>query len=119
MSGIARGYVWPASGLTGDDMAVLVALRETTGKPIATMLSQCVQYADTEAIKKRFPHKKMNNKIVKAIKKQDLENIAGIDDVDGGILQYVRRQMHCETVTLEVRQQAALFQKEMDSMQGW
>ena len=57
MSGIARGYVWPASGLTGDDMAVLVALRETTGKPITTMLSQCVQHADTETIKKQFPHK--------------------------------------------------------------
>ena len=65
MSGIARGYVWPASGLTGDDMAVLVALRKVTGKPITTMLSQCVQYADTEAIKKQFPYKK-----VKSVKKQ-------------------------------------------------
>ena len=61
----------------------------------------------------------MNKKIVKTIKEQDLEDITGIDDVDGGILQYVRRQMHCETVTLEVRRQAALFQREMDRMQGW
>ena len=121
MSGIARGYVWPASGLTGNDMGILVALRETTGKPITTMLSQCVQYADTEAIKKRFPPKikKMNKKIVNEIEKQDLGDITAIDDVDGGILQYVRRQMHCETVTLEVRKQAALFQREMDRMNGW
>jgi hypothetical protein len=58
MSGIGRGYPWPASALTGDDMAVLVALRETTGRPITQMLSQCVMHADTEAIKKRFPSKK-------------------------------------------------------------
>ena len=61
----------------------------------------------------------MKKKLLKAIEEQDLKDITGIDDVDGGILQYVRRQMHCETVTLEVRRQAALFQKEMDSMQGW
>ena len=100
-------------------MSVLVALRETTGKPITQMLSQCVMYADTEAIKKQFPHKKMNKKVVKGIEEQDLSDITAIDDVDGGILQYVRRQMGCETVTLEVRRQAALFQKEMEMMQGW
>ena len=120
MSGIGRGYAWPASGLTGDDMAVLVALRETTGKPITQMLSQCVMHADTEAIKKQFLHKKMNKKVVKGIEEQDLSGITAIDDnVDDGILQYVRRQMGCETVTLEVRQQAAAFQREMDRMQGW
>jgi len=59
MSGIARGYAWPASALSSGDMAVLVALRETTGKPITQMLSQCVQYADTEAIKKQFSAKKV------------------------------------------------------------
>lgn len=100
-------------------MSVLVALREATGKPITKLLSACVVHANIEAIKKRFPAKKMNKKVVKAIKEQDLENITQIDDVDGGILQYVRRQMGCETVTLEVRRQAARFQQEMDRMNGW
>jgi hypothetical protein len=100
-------------------MAVLVALRETTGRPITQMLSQCVKYANTEAIKKQFPPKKMDKKIVKGIEEQDLGDITEIDDVDGGILQYVRRQMHCETVTLEVRREAAAFQREMDRMSGW
>jgi predicted short-subunit dehydrogenase-like oxidoreductase (DUF2520 family) len=61
----------------------------------------------------------MDKKVVKAIKEQDLENITEIDDVDDGILQYVRRQMGCETVTLEVRRQAALFEREISRMQGW
>lgn len=121
MSTIPKFYPWPASALTGDDMSVLVALREATGKPITKLLSACVVHANTEAIKKRFPPKikKMNKKIVNEIEKQDLGDITAIDDVDGGILQYVRRQMHCETVTIEVRKQAALFQREMDRMNGW
>jgi len=61
----------------------------------------------------------MDKKIVKGIEEQDLGDITAIDEVDGGILEYVRRQMGCETVTLEVRRQAALFQKEMDKMQWW
>ena len=62
----------------------------------------------------------MNKKVVKGIEEQDLSGITAIDDeVDGGILQYVRRQMGCETVTLEVRREAAAFQREMDRMQGW
>ena len=121
MSTIPKFYQWPASALTGDDMSVLVALREATGKPITKLLSACVVHADMEAIKKRFPPKvkKMDKKIVKGIEEQDLSGITEIDDVDGGILQYVRRQMGCETVTLEVRRQAASFQRDMDKMQGW
>ena len=51
-----------------------------------------------------------------APEEQDLSNVT---EIDGGILQYVRRRMHCETVTLEVRREAAAFQREMDRMQGW
>jgi hypothetical protein len=47
---------------------------------------------------------------------QYLQNVT---EIDGGILEYVREQMHCKTVTREVRRQAALFQNEMDRMQGW
>jgi len=61
----------------------------------------------------------MNKKVIKVIEEQDLGDITAIDDVDGGILQYVRRQMGCETVTLEVRRQAAAFEREMSRMQGW
>ena len=102
-------------------MSVLVALREATGKPITKLLSACVVHANIEAIKKRFPAKKMNKKAIKSEKDvaSEEEDIELITQIDGGILEYVRDQMHCKTVTLEVRQQAALFQREMDRMQGW
>ena len=47
---------------------------------------------------------------------QDMQNVT---QIDGGIADYVRRQMHCETVTQEVRRQAAAFEREMNRMQGW
>lgn len=50
-----------------------------------------------------------------APEEQDWTNVT----IDGGILGYVRERMHCERVTREVRRQAALFQMEMDRMQGW
>ena len=51
-----------------------------------------------------------------APEEQDMQNVT---EIDGGILEYVRERMHCKTVTREVRRQAALFQNEMDRMQGW
>ena len=51
-----------------------------------------------------------------APEEQDLSNVT---EIDGGILEYVRRQMHCKTVTREVRRQAAAFEREMNRMQGW
>ena len=51
-----------------------------------------------------------------APKERGLRNVT---DVDGGILEYVRERMHCRTVTREVRRQAAAFEREMDTMQGW
>lgn len=58
----------------------------------------------------------MSKKVVKTNEEQDTETIT---EIDGGILEYVRERMHCETVTLEVRRQAAAFQRDMDKMQGW
>ena len=58
----------------------------------------------------------MDKKVVKPTEEQDTENIT---QVDSNILEYVRERMHCETVTLEVRRQAAAFQRDMNKMQGW
>ena len=58
----------------------------------------------------------MTRKVVKAPEEQDIQNIT---EIDGGILEYVCERMHCKTVTLEVRRQAASFQRDMDRMQGW
>ena len=51
-----------------------------------------------------------------ALEERDFQNVT---EIDGGILEYVRERMHCRTVTREVRRQAALFQNEMNRMQGW
>ena len=55
----------------------------------------------------------------KAVKTNEEEDVQSPTEIDGGILEYVRERMHCDTVTLEVRRQAALFQRDMDKMQGW
>ena len=47
---------------------------------------------------------------------QDLQNVT---EIDGGIVDYVRRQMHCERVTREVVRQAVAFEREMSRMSGW
>ena len=47
------------------------------------------------------------------------QGMRNVTEIDRGILEYVRKQMHCRTITQEVRRQAALFQNEMDRMQGW
>ena len=46
-------------------------------------------------------------------------DIGNVTEIDGGILDYVRERMKCRTITAEVRRQAALFQNEMNRMQGW
>ena len=51
-----------------------------------------------------------------ASKERGLRNVT---EVDGGILEYVRERMRCKTITAEVRRQAAAFEREMDTMQGW
>lgn len=38
-----RGYQWPASGLTGIEMAALADWREKTGTPISELLRQSVE----------------------------------------------------------------------------
>ena len=59
-----------------------------------------------------------NRKYIKAMENdesivQDLRNVTQIED---GILQYVRRQMGCETVTRQVMREAVAFEREMRSM---
>jgi len=58
----------------------------------------------------------MKKKVPNAPEEQDMQNVT---EIDGGILEYVRERMQCDTVTLEVRRQAAAFQRDMDRMQGW
>lgn len=37
-----RGYQWPASSLTGNEMAILADWREKTGTPISQLLKQAI-----------------------------------------------------------------------------
>lgn len=41
-----RGYQWPASAITGQEMAILNGWRERTGIPISELLRQAVQKVD-------------------------------------------------------------------------
>lgn len=41
-----RGYQWPASALTGYEMAVLAEWRKKTGEPICQLLRQAVVEID-------------------------------------------------------------------------
>lgn len=47
-----KGYPWPASALTGKEMAVLARWRQQTGVPICELLRQSVQIAQ-KLFKKR------------------------------------------------------------------
>ena len=46
-------------------------------------------------------------------------DLSNVTQIEGGILQYVRRRMGCETVTRDVLRQAVAFEREMSRMQGW
>jgi len=37
-----RGYQWPASSLTGHEMAILADWRDKTGTPISQLLKQAI-----------------------------------------------------------------------------
>jgi len=49
-----KGYQWPASALTANEMRILAEMREKTGKPISVLLQQAVmafeatEYGDAE-----------------------------------------------------------------------
>ena len=45
ISGVKKGYPWPASSLTDNEMAVLVDVRDATGKPVTLLLKEAVQLA--------------------------------------------------------------------------
>lgn len=47
---------------------------------------------------------------------RDLRNVTHID---GGIIDYVKRRMGCETVTRQVMREAVAFEREMSRMNGW
>lgn len=55
----------------------------------------------------------MNKKVVKPEESATPEE-QDITQIDGGILEYVRERMHSDKVTLEVRRQAAAFQRDMN-----
>ena len=40
--GKSKGYQWPASSLTGHEMAILADWRDKTGTPISQLLKQAV-----------------------------------------------------------------------------
>ena len=44
--GERRGYQWPASALTGQEMAILNGWRDRTGVPISELLRQAVLKVD-------------------------------------------------------------------------
>jgi len=46
--GVKKGYPWPASALTSNEMRILVELRDKTGKPISVLLRQAVIAFETE-----------------------------------------------------------------------
>lgn len=49
-----RGYQWPASSLTGKEMAILADWRGKTGTPISELLKQSILEM-AKIIKKRRP----------------------------------------------------------------
>jgi hypothetical protein len=46
LPGHKKGYPWPASALTVNEMAILAKWREKTGTPITELLKQVVVYVD-------------------------------------------------------------------------
>lgn len=45
ISGVKKGYPWPASSLSDNEMAVLVDVRDATGKSVTILLKEAVQLA--------------------------------------------------------------------------
>lgn len=48
-----RGYQWPASALTGKEMAILASWRDETGESICELLRQAVGKVDELIINNR------------------------------------------------------------------
>ena len=40
--GVRKGYQWPASALTSNEMQILAEMREKTGMPITVLLKRAV-----------------------------------------------------------------------------
>ena len=50
--GTRKGYPWPASALTANEMRILVEMRDKTGKPISILLKHAVIAFET---RKNYP----------------------------------------------------------------
>lgn len=46
-----KGYQWPCSCLTAEEMAILFRLREQTGRPISRLLREAVRRLDGKSQK--------------------------------------------------------------------
>ena len=44
-----KGYQWPCSCLTAEEMAILFRLREQTGRPISRLLCDAVRMLDAQS----------------------------------------------------------------------
>ena len=47
IEGVRKGYSWPASALTSDEMRILAEMRDKTGKPISILLKHAVMMFET------------------------------------------------------------------------
>lgn len=50
-----KGYQWPCSCLTADEMAILFRLREQTGTPISRLLCEAVRKFELQSAEKKMP----------------------------------------------------------------
>lgn len=49
-----KGYQWPCSCLTAEEMAILFRLREQTGRPISWLLRDAVMRLDGQGEEKKM-----------------------------------------------------------------
>lgn len=50
-----KGYQWPCSCLTAEEMAILFRLREQTGRPISRLLCEAVRRFEAQSGEKEMP----------------------------------------------------------------
>ncbi len=47
IEGVRKGYSWPASALTSNEMRILAEMRDKTGKPVLILLNYAVMMFET------------------------------------------------------------------------
>jgi len=50
--GVNKGYSWPASALTANEMRILAELRDKTGQPISVLLKHAVIAFESRGLSK-------------------------------------------------------------------